>query len=64
MGRVPGLPDHYFGNFLASAEFLWFPREGLRDSWEVGLWRADQWTWIGKPSSTSSHGLQRNDSKS
>ena len=25
-----------------------FPNRFLRDSWVVGSWRADQWTWTGK----------------
>ena len=28
--------------------FLGFPGRVLRDSWEVGIWRADLWIWIGK----------------
>ncbi|WP_032997584.1 hypothetical protein, partial [Mesorhizobium sp. LSJC264A00] len=47
------LQKHYFGRFLAAGEFLEFPRESLRDSWEVGVWRADQWTWTGKPISST-----------
>ncbi|MEH2482131.1 hypothetical protein V1282_005488 [Nitrobacteraceae bacterium AZCC 2146] len=34
--------------FFSGGEFLGFPREGLRDSWEVGWRRADLWTWTGK----------------
>jgi len=34
-----------------------FPNRFLRDSWEVGSWRADPWTWTGKRISIA--GLRR-----